>query len=219
MAGKIFVNYRRADTRSDAARIYDRLVATFGKSAVFMDVDNLRAGQRFDSELDKALSRCDVFLSVIGPRWLELLKQRQASGELDLVQVEIAEALKRDVLVIPVIVEHTPMPAAGALPEDIRELVLRQKCSLAHESFGRDMGALIDVIKADGIQIEKPRRVLAVTTGFSSLMVVLFGIGTAQEHSILTGILMLCFGGLGLWAARLHWMGQRFRWGRKKHNA
>jgi TIR domain-containing protein len=72
MPGKIFVNYRRDDARDMAARIRDRLAATFGASNVFMDVDNLLAGQRFDRELEKALGQTDVFLAVIGPRWPEL---------------------------------------------------------------------------------------------------------------------------------------------------
>ena len=60
MAGKIFINYRRDDARDMAARVRDRLAQAFGKSNVFMDVDNLMAGQRFDMELDKALAKTDV---------------------------------------------------------------------------------------------------------------------------------------------------------------
>lgn len=52
MAGKIFVNYRRDDVRDVAARVRDRLAQTFGGANVFMDVDNLMAGQRFDRELE-----------------------------------------------------------------------------------------------------------------------------------------------------------------------
>ena len=72
MAGRIFINYRRDDERSTAARIRDRLAAVFGTANVFMDVDNLLAGQRFDKELEKALAETDVFLAVIGPKWTEL---------------------------------------------------------------------------------------------------------------------------------------------------
>ena len=46
MSGKIFINYRRDDERAVAARIRDRLAGVFGSSNVFMDVDNLMAGQR-----------------------------------------------------------------------------------------------------------------------------------------------------------------------------
>ena len=76
MAGKIFINYRREDARADARSIRDRLAGAFGKKNVFMDVDDLEPGERFDRKLDEALSKCGVLLAVIGPRWLDLLHER-----------------------------------------------------------------------------------------------------------------------------------------------
>jgi hypothetical protein len=86
MVGKIFINYRREDTRSEAARIRDRLVAAFGPANIFMDADNLRPGQRFDQELSKALGECDVFIAVIGARWYDHLYARAQAGEHDYVR-------------------------------------------------------------------------------------------------------------------------------------
>src|SRR5262245_49483495 len=105
MPGKIFVNYRRDDARDMAARLRDRLATTFGEANVFMDIDNLKAGQRFDKELEKALAETDVFLAVIGPRWLELLAERVGSAEHDYVREEIVGALQRGTIAIPVLVE------------------------------------------------------------------------------------------------------------------
>ena len=102
MTGKIFINYRRDDVPGDARGIRDGLVAKFGKSAVFMDVDNLLAGQRFDKELAKALDQCSVLIAVIGPRWMDLLRSRVEGSDRDYVREEIAAALKRDIPVIPV---------------------------------------------------------------------------------------------------------------------
>jgi Tfp pilus assembly protein PilF len=147
MPGKVFVNYRRDDERAMAARIRDRLAATFGNANVFMDVDHLMAGQRFDKALEKALAQTDVFLCVIGPRWLELLSERQGSGERDYVREEIAGALQRGIVVIPVLIERTPLPRADALPEDIRDLVLHQKHVVTHEQFGRDVAGLVEAIR------------------------------------------------------------------------
>ena len=140
--GKIFVNYRRDDERAVAARVRDRLGQTFGDANVFMDADNLLAGQRFDMELET-----DVFIAVIGPRWMELLSERQASGERDYVREEIAGALKQGITVIPVLVKRTPLPDDDALPEDIRELVLHQKHDVAPETLGRDVAGLVGAIK------------------------------------------------------------------------
>ncbi len=148
MFGKLFVNYRRDDAAASAARLRDRLVTAFGAGYVFMDVDNLLVGQRFDRELDKVLAEADVFLAVIGPKWMDLLRDRTGGDERDYVREEIASALKRGVMVIPVLVERAKLPRAADLPEEIRELVLHQKHDISHETFGRDVESLVAGIKA-----------------------------------------------------------------------
>ena len=130
MPSKIF-SYRRDDDPNGAARIRDALTAKFGRTNVFMDVDNLLAGLRFDEELAKALAACDVFLAVIGPHWLNLLKTKASSGDRDYVRGEIASALRRKIVVIPVRVgredQLPPLPRAKELPPEIRDLVHYQK--------------------------------------------------------------------------------------------
>ena len=147
MAGKLFVNYRREDARADARNMRDRLTNVFGASNVFMDVDNLQPGQRFDHELAKALRLCDVFLAVIGPRWQALLEERAGAGARDYVREEIAAALSLGVVVIPVLIERTQLPPYDQLPADIRALAMHQKQDVVHERFGRDMSDLIKAIK------------------------------------------------------------------------
>jgi len=71
--GKIFISYRHEDAPGDARGIRDRVRDAFGAANVFMDVDRILAGQRFDLELKKALAKCDVLIAVIGSRWMELL--------------------------------------------------------------------------------------------------------------------------------------------------
>ena len=150
MPAKIFINYRRDDVAGDARGIREALAARFGKANVFMDVDNLLAGQRFDRELEKALAQCGVLISVIGPRWMDLLIAKAKSGERDYVREEIAVALKRGITVIPVRAGRegglAPLPRPDALPADIRDLVLHQKQDVAHERFGRDITQLIESI-------------------------------------------------------------------------
>jgi hypothetical protein len=162
MAGKIFVNYRRDDDPAAAARVRDGLAARFGKANVFMDVDNLLAGQRFDVELAKALAQCDVLVAVIGGRWMELLKTRRASDQHDYVPMEIGEALRRRLIVIPVRVGREgnmpPLPRVDELPRDIRDVVFHQKHDVTHERFGRDIDELIDAIETIRSR-NRPRRV------------------------------------------------------------
>ena len=151
MPGKIFINYRRDEVPGDARGVRDALTGKLGRDSVFMDIDNLLAGQRFDQELAKALDACDVLIAIIGPRWMELLAARTAAGERDYVREEIAAALQRGIVVIPARVgregQMPQLPRREDLPEDIRDLVLYQKHDVAHERFGRDAADLIEAIK------------------------------------------------------------------------
>ena len=152
MSGKIFISYRRDDDPNGAARVRDALAAKFGKASIFMDVDNLLAGLRFDEELAKALASCDVFIAIIGTRWLDLLKAKAAGGERDFVCEEISGALKRKIAVIPVRVgregQLAPLPRTEDLPPEIADLVHYQKHDVTHEHFGRDASALSEAIIA-----------------------------------------------------------------------
>jgi formylglycine-generating enzyme required for sulfatase activity len=173
VAGKIFINYRREDARAEAARLRDRLADAFGAANVFMDVDNLLPGERFDLKLQEALAETDVFLAVIGARWSELLAARTDSGERDYVREEIAAALARKIAVVPVLVDRAPMPRAAGLPGDIRDLVLYQKHDVAHESFGRDAAALADAIKA--VRRARSKPIAAPWKPFAALALVAAG--------------------------------------------
>jgi hypothetical protein len=151
MAAKVFISYRRDDDPAAAARVRDGLARKFGNANLFFDVDDLFAGQRFDEELAKALRRCDVLIAAIGVHWMDLLKAKITSGQRDHVREEIAAALQRRIVVIPVRVgregQLPPLPRAEDLPSDIRDLVLYQKHDITHERFGRDIAELVEAIR------------------------------------------------------------------------
>ena len=165
MPGKIFISYRRDDAADAAARLADGLAARFGRANVFMDVDNLLPGQRFDKKLAEALDACDVLIAVVGPRWRDLLRAKERleaeTGEPDYVREEIGEALRRGIVVIPVRVgregQMPPLPRRDELPADIADLVLHQKHDLAHERFGRDIAELAEAIVAARNAQQRPR--------------------------------------------------------------
>jgi hypothetical protein len=64
MAGKIFISYRRDDDPAAAARVRDGLAGRFGKANLFIDVDDLLAGQRFDEELPCARPSISVYFPI-----------------------------------------------------------------------------------------------------------------------------------------------------------
>ncbi|HYI12636.1 MAG TPA: AAA family ATPase [Thermoanaerobaculia bacterium] len=62
---RIFISYRRSDSGTVVARLYDVLAAVFGPDNVFRDVASIGAGTRFDDAVEKSIQRCSVFLAVI----------------------------------------------------------------------------------------------------------------------------------------------------------
>jgi TIR domain len=150
MAQRIFISYRRQDSRGDAGRIYDRLRPEFGEAGLFMDVSDIRLGVNFVKVLRDEVAKCDVLLAVMGPGWLDA-KDDDGSCRLDnpndFVRVEIAAALARDIPVIPILLEGTRMPKASLLPVDLQELSQRHGLDVRHTSFRPDIDKLITALK------------------------------------------------------------------------
>jgi hypothetical protein len=72
-SARVFVSYRREDTRHVAGRLADRLVERF---QVFMDMDTIEPGTDFTDVIRRAVNHCDVFLSVIGTQWITVEDER-----------------------------------------------------------------------------------------------------------------------------------------------
>ena len=70
---RVFVSYRRQDTRHVAGRLADRLVEHFD---VFMDMDTIEPGTDFTDVIRQAVENCDIFLSVIGASWTTVLGEQ-----------------------------------------------------------------------------------------------------------------------------------------------
>ena len=151
MAGNTFLSYRREDSAGTTGRIYDRLRQTFRSRRLFIDVDNIAPGSDFAKILQAQVSRCDVFLAIIGRHWLSATDDngsRRLDNPGDFVRIEIASALGRDhVAVIPVLVDGARMPSANDLPEDLRPLVFRNAVEISGMRFHRDLAKLILAIK------------------------------------------------------------------------
>ena len=150
MADGIFISYRRDDSRHAAGRLVDRLAQTFSRDQLFMDVDAIEPGHDFVSIIKEKIAACNVMLAVIGPQWLDARDEkgnRRLDNESDFVRVEIEAALKRDVRVIPVLVDGAQMPRQESLPEGLQPLVRRNAVRLAHERFGGDTDDLVQTLR------------------------------------------------------------------------
>ena len=146
MSPKLFISYRRDDSAGYAGRLYDQLKTEFGHDHLMIDVDSIPLGANFVKVLGEEVVKCDVLLAIIGPGWLDARDEdgkRRLEDPNDSVRIEIATALKRDVPLIPILIEGTRIPKADQLPDDLKELSVRNALNVRHGSFLDDMERLI----------------------------------------------------------------------------
>src|SRR5215472_17125874 len=156
MAAKVFISYRRADSAGYSGRVMDRLDRELGRGLVFMDVDAIPLGTNFPKVLHEEVAKCGVLLAVIGPNWLDARDEhgkRRLDNPNDFVRIEIAAALQRSIPVIPLLLDGARIPKADELPEDLKELSLRDGMEIRHASFQDDMNRLIRGLKEDGVYL------------------------------------------------------------------
>jgi uncharacterized membrane protein YhaH (DUF805 family) len=150
VTGRIFISYRRSDDQSAAGRLYDRLQQHFDREQLFMDVDAIEPGVDFVKSLDEQVTNCIAFIAVIGPRWLTARGNDgnpRLDNPTDYVRLEIEAALKRDIRVIPVLVDGASMPRSSDLPSSLQTLARRNAVEIAHHRFVADCDDLARNIK------------------------------------------------------------------------
>jgi hypothetical protein len=143
---RIFVSYRRDDSAHVAGRLTDRLINRFGVDRIFMDVDSLSPGVDFTEAIEQAVQDCSVLLAIVGERWASIEDRRgkrRLDDPTDFVVLEIRAALKRDIPVIPVLVDNAEMPRSELMPLTLKQFPRRHAFRIRHESWGRDTEGLI----------------------------------------------------------------------------
>jgi hypothetical protein len=146
---RLFISYRIDDSVHAAIAIADRLASHFGPDNVFRDRDSLPLGILYPRKIRRALERCDTVVALLGPLWLDIRDdsdRRRLDDPRDWVRTELRMAFERDIPVIPVLLDHTPLPSQDQLPPDIRRLSLSAYWQVRHQSFESDVRGLIDGI-------------------------------------------------------------------------
>ena len=150
MAG-IFISYRRDDSEGQAGRLFEGLKTRFGEDRVFIDVDDIEPGGDFRRIIDEHVNSCDVLLALIGRNWLHAADKdgrRRLDSPEDLVRLEIAAALRRDITVIPVLVQGAAMPSKEELPPDLQALAWRNAAELRHTRWEADLAELAATLQS-----------------------------------------------------------------------
>jgi hypothetical protein len=151
MTAKVFISYRRDDTRYQARMIHEAFSKVIPRDHVFMDVSSVPIGREFTPILEEWVDHCDVLLALIGPGWIDARDsktgQRRLDNPSDLTRTEIREALVRGIPVVPVLIDGTPMPEIQRLPDDLKALVLRQAAFVEYRTFEADVERLINSVQ------------------------------------------------------------------------
>jgi hypothetical protein len=93
-----------------------------------------------------------VLVAIIGQSWLassDSQGRRRLDNADDFVRQELAGALQQKITVIPVLLDDTPWLDSASLPDDLKPLLTRNYMAVRHETFGKDISALIAAIRIE----------------------------------------------------------------------
>jgi TIR domain-containing protein len=143
----VFISYRRADTAWVAGRLHRDLSEHFGAKCVFMDIEDITAGDVWKHTIEHALEHCRVGVVVIGRQWLDAgdASKPRLLDEHDVVRREIRALLDAGKPVIVVLAGAAP-PMAVDLPEDLWPLVERQAVAITNATWPAIVGQVIATI-------------------------------------------------------------------------
>lgn len=146
---QVFISYRRDDSAGYARAVYDEMATHFGAERVFIDVDDIHAGQPFSEVIEHEVGASQVLLVLIGRRWPG--ERDGAPPRLgdpgDLVRREVAAGLRNGARVIPVLLDGAPMPTESQLPDELHALAGRQALEIGNSRYAADMRRLVDSVR------------------------------------------------------------------------
>jgi hypothetical protein len=131
-----------------------------------MDVEGgIERGQDFPDAIKKALTKCNVLIVMIGRNWLTCTDdqgRRRLDNSADWVRNEICQAIKREIRIIPVLVDGIRMPSSDQLPAVIAEFSNRQSIDIRSASWSQDVKSLVSSLRKD-VPINRRTVVLSLT--------------------------------------------------------
>jgi hypothetical protein len=93
---KVFISYRREDTKWPARQMYAALSRHLPDGQVFIDIDSIPPGADFVEILHRQVKGCEMVLALIGREWVESSDsktgQRRLDNPNDFVRIEICAA-------------------------------------------------------------------------------------------------------------------------------
>ena len=127
MPSKIFISYRRSDSKESANRLRGALEEMFDKDTVFMDTEDIKAGEKWEEKIKKAMQDSAVVLLVIGKNFFSYPggdHSREIGDKNDWLSYEVDTAFSLNKTLIPVLVDEAQVPKPDQLetmPRFIRD--------------------------------------------------------------------------------------------------
>src|SRR4051794_13534685 len=145
MAERIFISYRREDSRGYAGRLQSDLSRRYTNEAVFRDIE-IPPGVDFAQHINGLIDHCNVVLVMIGNGWIGARDSegaRRLDKDGDWVRLEIERALARsDVEVIPVLVDGAKLPPREEMPPSLAGLRRLNAFELSDRRWDYDVSEL-----------------------------------------------------------------------------
>lgn len=154
---RVFISYRRQDTKDLADRLRDSLRLRHRMPSVFRDEESIAAGEDFERRIGMDISQSTIVFALIGPAW-EFVERSEGAGprfrdDDDWVKYEIESARQKGVPVIPVLVNRDLSPTIQEPPEWLIVLLKHQASKLrtATPDYDRDVAQLAAYARRDVI--------------------------------------------------------------------
>ena len=184
MTPRIFISYRTSDGADKATALARELNAVFGQAQVFLDKEDLTAGQPWRDAISAAIGAKPILLLLITP---DVLGERLKSAD-DPVRHEVAAALACNADVIPLLADGVDrLPAAHEWPAEMHALSERTWRRLRAYDWRADVERLVadletlGVPRTDGVPRQRRR---AMQLALAAAAVALVGGGvTWWQHS------------------------------------
>jgi len=149
---KIFINYRRAESLKDARHLAKLIDTGPFRGRIFIDLKGLDGAPDWLHELERQVASSDAMISIICRDWVEVRDgdgKRRIDNDKDFVRFELAEAFRRNIPVIPVLVDGARMPKGSELPDNLLYLTRPQAELLRAESFDADCVKIAKRVQAE----------------------------------------------------------------------
>jgi len=152
----VFISYQRTDTLFLAHALGYAL--RLAGHEPFVDTGSIGGGELYPQKISKAISRANVVLALIGPKF----EVKNLHEPTSVVAFEWRYAQYHGSAVVPVLIENASMPKDNDLPRQLRGIAKRNAYTLRSSSLEPDIDAVVKAIPAVAVEPRRVARVLWV---------------------------------------------------------